>query len=510
MLFVDPVYFLLFLPLVTLLFYQLRRRTLAVGYLAVVSFLFYAGFGRDFLLIFVASIAINAGFAFWLMEAAGAWRRRLFAAGMLFNIGYIFYFKYWWYLGSFGAGAFDVGNLAIPVGISFYTFQQMGFLFDLYSDGPGTRGLLQHAPNWRGRSRALTRYVAYVAFFPQLVIGPIVYLKEYISQIDRPRFGRLRQQDLAVGITLLVLGLAKKVFADWLGSFANPAFDAAAAGEELSRFTAWVGVCAYYLQLYFDFSGYSDMALGAARLVGIRLPINFDSPLRACGIRDFYQRWHITLTRLIARFMFTPLSLWGTRRAMRAGHRRGWRFFLLSSWLPLLINFQIIAIWHGLSPTFLLFGLIHGIWFVLESDARLQKRWRGWFGGWNAQARFYFGAALTFLPLMLTFALFRSQSLEAFGYLLERLLFLDGAWGLQLRGSHLLIGVGFAIVWLLPNTNLLLARYQPGFITFKNADRSVLRLRWQPTLLWALGLMALFYLSLRMLNFEAPFLYLGF
>lgn len=510
MLFIDPVYLFVFVPLVGLGFYLIGRQTPAILFLAASSLLFYAGFGADYLVIFVSSMAANAAFAWALLELDGTARRPVFLAGMVFNLGFIFYFKYLGYLGSFGAGAFDVGNLAIPVGISFYTFQQMGFLFDLYSAPGETRRHLGYGKGAAARLKALSRFLSYVAFFPQLVIGPIVYLHEYISQIERPTFGRLRSRDLAVGVTLLILGLCKKVLADQLGTLADPAFAAAADGSALGQFDAWVGALAYFAQLYFDFSGYSDMAIGAARLFGIRLPINFDSPLRAAGIVDFYRRWHITLTRLIARFLFTPLALWTTRLAA-ARRYTGWRMRALSSWLPFLANFQAIAIWHGLSPTFLAFGAVHGVWFVLEKELGANKAWRRLSGALPERARYAMGAAATFLPLMLTFALFRSASLEGFGRMVGAMFAGPGAEP-SIGIAHLALVAAFAIIWLLPNTNVLLSRFNPGLVTWVNPNRTpaIFDFTWRPSVAWGVVVLALFSGALYQTNYEAPFLYLGF
>jgi D-alanyl-lipoteichoic acid acyltransferase DltB (MBOAT superfamily) len=300
------------------------------------------------------------------------------------------------------------------------------------------------------------------------------------------------------------------VLADQLGTLAYPTFAAAAAGAALTRFDAWVGALAYFAQLYFDFSGYSDMAVGAARLFGIRLPINFDSPLRATGIADFYRRWHITLTRLIARCLFTPLALWTTRLAARRRYT-GWRMRAWSSWLPFLANFQAIALWHGLSPTFILFGAIHGVWFIVERELGTTKGLRRLTGRLPERPRFLRAAAATFLPLMLTFALFRSTSLASFWRLVQTM-FAGPGGEIALGMNHLVLVAAFAIIWLLPNTNVLLKRFNPGLITWINPDRTpaILDLRWRPSVAWAVIVLILFSGALYHTNYEAPFLYLGY
>jgi D-alanyl-lipoteichoic acid acyltransferase DltB (MBOAT superfamily) len=255
------------------------------------------------------------------------------------------------------------------------------------------------------------------------------------------------------------------------------------------------------------------MAVGLARMFGIRLPINFDSPLRATGIIDFYKRWHITLTRVIVRFLFTPLALWGTRRAFE------WRLGrtsqkLISSWLPLLINFQVIALWHGALATFLVFGLVHGLWYILETEVRASRWWRTWSKTQPGDRLTAYGQAITLVPLVLTFALFASPSLSSYGLLLESL-FLPptdtSAMTFQVR-EWALIAAGFAIVWLMPNSTELLARYRPGLLSWPNPSTTpaVLVLRWRPDLAWAAFMLLLITAAIYSQSQKSPFLYQGF
>lgn len=509
MLFSDPIYLFVFLPVTLLIFSVISNKILSIIFLSIASLFFYSFFSTHFLLLFLSSIAANIIFAFFLIEMTKH-RYTIFIISVAANVSFIFYFKYFGYLSSFTTTSFDVASLAIPVGISFYTFQKLGFLYDIYGAKEETIKLLGYGNSMKQRGAALMRFVSYVAFFPQMVIGPIVYLREYVKEIDRKTFGRLQYRDLAVGITLIVLGLAKKMLADELGETANPVFAAVEKGEQLSAGMAWMGALSYYVQLYFDFSGYSDMAIGSARLFGIKLPINFDSPLRASGIIDFYRRWHITLTRLIARMLFTPIALWGTRAGALRGYR-GWRMKALSNWLPLVINFQVIAIWHGLAPTFLLFGAIHGFWYICETEARASKRWRNFKAATSEGKLFAFGAMATFLPLLLTFALFRSQSIDGFGRLLTAM-FVGLDFTPEFGHAQFVLLSAFAIVWFLPNTNVFLERFKPGLYTWVNSNNALALadLRWRPSLFWGVCMTSLFIFTLYNLNSEAPFIYMGF
>jgi D-alanyl-lipoteichoic acid acyltransferase DltB (MBOAT superfamily) len=445
-------------------------------------------------------------------------RTTLLALGQAYNFGTLIYFKYLAYVIVFADqdSHTKLAAAAIPIGISFYTFQQAILLVDAYARNPAVASYLSRdnrAPTLSVGTFA--RYGAFHCFFPQLVIGPIAYLSEVGPQLLRSRFGRFRRSDFEVGLTLIAIGLFKKVVvADNLGLLADPVFNAAAAGNSAILTQAWVGALAYFAQLYFDFSGYSDIAIGIARLFGVVLPINFDSPLRATGIVDFYRRWHITLTRVIGRFLFTPLSLWGTRTAVTAGVR-GVRLKVLSAWLPFLVNFEVIALWHGALPTFVLFGLIHGLWYIVETEAKATKLWRAFKGKTSARTRDTLGRALTFLPLMLTFALFRSETVAAFSTIVN---------GLLAGGEFVVLGVragledwaflagAFAVIFLLPNSTQLLRRYRPGIRTWNNADGTspLLSFVWRPNVVWTLFVVVLVAATLLQINRDRPFIYLGF
>ena len=273
-----------------------------------------------------------------------------------------------------------------------------------------------------------------------------------------------------------------------------------------------MAIVGYFFQLYFDFSGYSDIALGIARLFGLRLPINFDSPLRATGIVDFYRRWHMTLTRVIVLFVFTPLSLWGTRAAVGRG-LRGWRARLVAVWLPYLLNFQIIALWHAAKYTFVLFGLVHGVWYIAEAELRRSKVFRRFQSRTSERLRTLGGMALTVAPLSLTFALFRSDDLFTFKMLCK---------GFIVRFQPSLTNDGHvdapvwpalatvaAIVYLLPNAYEALRRFRPGFHTFENRSTTppALRVEWKPNAAWGLLVAAMVLAVLASLNVPSPFLY---
>ncbi|RYF93553.1 MAG: MBOAT family protein [Caulobacteraceae bacterium] len=509
MAFTEPFFLLIFAPLTLLAFLAVARgwgREAALGVLFAASCLFYASYGLKVFSLMAAGTLINGAICIALVRlprSRTGLRNGLFWSGQAWNIGALALFKY---LAPALGATHGIEGSAIPVGISFYTFQQAVLLVDALNHD---RRVLQYLPADRP-VRAFVRFGAFHTFFPQLVVGPITYMSEFGPQALQKGFGRFNRTDLEVGIALIAIGLFKKVvIADSLARITDPVFGGLAQGIPATSVHAWLAVFGYFAQLYFDFSGYSDMALGLARLFGIRLPINFDSPLRASSIADFYRRWHITLTRIIGRFLFTPLSVWGTRFSVRK-RLPGPAARALSAWLPMLVNFQVIALWHAALPTFFLFGLIHGLWFILETEVRRSRPWRRFRTATSDRLRLRLGQALTILPLMLTFALFRSPELQAFGGLLRSLV-PTGPVAMDWVGAAQ-VGAAFAVIWLAPNSQELLRRYRPGIRTWDNVSTTPppLRLEWRPTLPWGLFTAALLLSALALVSYKAPFIYLGY
>jgi len=519
LLFVEPFFLLIFLPLALVAFYGTARvfgPETALAILFTASCVFYAQWGLGYFALMMFGTIVNFAITSALVankNISDAQRGWLLAVGQLYNFGTLVYFKYLPYLVFLATGASGAAmpNIAIPIGISFYTFQQAVLLSDAYArNGSVVRYLGCASPG-----RALLRYGAFHCFFPQLVIGPITYMSEFAPQILSKSFGKLKLSNFEVGATLLVIGLFKKVvIADNLGRMVDPAFAAMQGGSTLIAPQAWAAALAYYPQLYFDFSGYADMALGIGRLFGLRLPINFDSPLRASGIVDFYRRWHITLTRVIARFLFTPLSLWGTRIAVRRAATDGPRKFL-SSWLPLWINFEAIALWHGAMPTFLLFGLIHGTWFIVETEVKATRGWRNYKKFMPEPRRRVLGQILTFLPLMLTFALFRSGSLSEYSQLIHGMLGdgNDNAFRMRVdTAAWLFVAAAYGVIWFLPNSVELLRHYRPGIRAWLTASATpaFTRFAWRPNLLWGITVVIFGATYLFYANRGSPFIYMGY
>jgi alginate O-acetyltransferase complex protein AlgI len=521
MLFTDPVFIFLLLPLACCLLYFLTPRygsTIGFSSLLGLSLLFYWTWGTFYLMVLAASITVNfvaACSVLTMPDERTQSRRTVLWLGQIYNFGTLVWFKYRFLLLLFNSTQqqFSLVDVAIPIGISFYTFQQAVLLVDAYHRELSVVTYLGDMRTLLGKFRGYLRHAFFVSFFPHLVIGPIVYLSEFQPQVQSAQFGRAKRINLEVGSALIIMGLFKKmVIADHMAPIADGVFGVdpnVSINGHIPMVVAWFGTLAYYFQLYFDFSGYSDLALGSARILGIRFPINFYSPLKAVGIIDYYRRWHITLTRVIARFVYTPMSVQGARLAINSR----WPSFavnVVSIWTPLLVNFEVIALWHGARGTFAVFGLIHGVWYVAETATRSSGVFKNWCKRTSKTTRGVLGRALFLLLMPITFALFRSGSLADFLSVLQSLFGLR-AGALHLKDAFEVITAG-AIAMLLPNSMQLLARYRAGISTYANREYTPrrLRLRWRPDWVWTASFAAMLVVSLYYMSRQPPFLYLGF
>ncbi len=339
MLFNSYLFIFLFFPLCLFGYYSLlhrKKKRAAQFFLLAMSFWFYGYFQINYLLIMVGSIVVNYCFHRLLSKKASV--TVLFSA-LAFNLGILFYFKYYdFFVANINAvfgTSFLLRHVLLPLGISFFTFQQIGFIVDTY----------------RGEAKDCDplSYALFVAFFPQLTAGPIVTWKEMLPQFQRITERNTDWEKIAEGYALFVLGLFKKVIlADTLGMGVDYGY---ANIGLLGRMDAVVVITAYSLQLYFDFSGYCDMARGIGRMLGIEIPVNFNSPYQAVNIVDFWKRWHITLNRFFTAYVYIPLG----------GNRRGKG----RMYLNFLIVFFLSGIWHGAGWNFIVWGMLHGVLYVL-------------------------------------------------------------------------------------------------------------------------------------------------
>ena len=501
----NSIEFLAFLALVIALhrvcfsYGPIAQKSLLVG----ASLLFYAWFRADYVLLVLGSILFNFALG---QEISRRARRHLpngvlLAGGIAANLALLAYYKY---------AAFSVGSIAallnlnlsvpeilLPIAISFFTFQQIAFLVD--------------ASKGEVSSFQLLDYMLFVTFFPQLIAGPIVHHKEMMPQFARPIPRARHLTDLTAGLTIFAMGLFKKVaIADNLAPYADVVFGAAEGGTSPGLLAAWSGALCYTLQLYFDFSGYSDMAVGLARVFGIRLPANFFSPYKAASIIDFWRRWHITLSRFLRDYLYIPLG----------GGRRG----SLRRYVNLMITMLLGGLWHGAGWTFVAWGALHGIYLITNHT------WRAFCArlNWNcrpSRAARLAGTAITFLAVVIAWVPFRAETFEGAWLILESMAGQSSTEGIittALRPVRihevLMLLTSLIAVWSLPNTIEIMAASRPvidpsGIVAGnQGVPKYGRKWRWRPNLAWGSalaltnGLTLFFFFE----NEDSPFLYFQF
>ncbi len=513
MLFNSFSFIFLFLPLVLWVFLRLEthHRKLALTWLVVASFFFYAWWNPGYLFLLLISITFNFSIGRILQRRSG--QRCWLITGIAGNILLLSYFKYAGFLVSSSNSVFntswEISTIVLPLAISFFTFQQIAWLVDVY------RGI--------GREYNPVHYCLFVSFFPQLIAGPIVHHTEMMPQFSKEREITQKKLDLEVGLTLFCLGLLKKVvLADTAAGFANPVFEAAGRGEYLTFFEAWIGTLAYTFQIYFDFSGYSDMAIGLARMFGIHLPINFFSPYKACNIREFWQRWHITLSRFLRDYVYFALG----------GNRKG----ISRTFINIMFTMLIGGLWHGAAWTFVCWGGLHGlllllhrVWIKLTIPIRPTLE--------ASSLMRLISIAITFFSVCGCWVLFRADSFPAASVVYKGMLGFNGyvlppeahallgkkaewfqSFGMEFHAlryfysSHQLewLPLLALIVFFLPNSQQWLAAYQPALIPKGIELSGKTRCLWHPHPIWALVIAVLVSWALLAMNRVDEFLYFQF
>jgi len=487
MLFHSYLFALCFLPACLATYHLLQRfeqPKLAIWSLIGFSLLFYAWWNPAYLWILIGSVAINYGLSRILLamkEGQSSLGVPVLALSIAANLVLLAHYKYWCLLGGEGS----CHGVVLPLAISFFTFQQIEFLLD----------------TWNGKtpSQHFASYSVFVTFFPHLIAGPITKHSEMMPQFERPN--RDLWANLSIGITIFTIGLAKKAFlADPLATLADPGFASVASGNQVPMLIAWVSAVGFTLQLYFDFSAYSDMAIGISRMFGIRLPLNFNSPFKALNIVDFWQRWHLTLTRYINSHLYNPIVAFMARRSwLKMGT---FPHLLTVMALPTVLVMTIAGIWHGAGAQFVVFGAMHGVmlagyqifrWATRKSKVvnLVQKMIPNWFS-----------ILLTFVLVVVGFVFFKSGSIDnALTILkgmagmawaqppgtLEKLgplqyyAFMIGKEDLRNIVVHLqygyfemlLLPLCLAVAWWMPNSQQLLGKYYSHGTTENAADNPV-------------------------------------
>jgi alginate O-acetyltransferase complex protein AlgI len=535
MLFNSFIFLTVFLPPALAGYYLLGQRLprAAAAWLCGVSIVFYGWWNPAFVGLLALSIAFNYAMSCAIVAAPArsARRRWLLRLAIAADIAVLVRYKY---LAALLTALVHASGIApavwlaqgmheviLPLGVSFFTFTQIGYLLDCNA------GIV--------KERDALGYVQFVTFFPHLIAGPILHHKEMMTQFARPETYRLRADNLSIGAFVFTIGLAKKVlFADTIAPYADAGF---ATPHNLQWLAAWGTCLAYALQLYFDFSGYSDMAMGLAKMLGVRFPLNFNSPFKAASIIDFWQRWHMTLTRYLTDYLFYPFAVRATRWCMRRGVPIGQltqgtaKGFLATVAAPVFYTMSLAGIWHGAGLQYLIYGLLHATYLSVN------HAWRLRLGATTPAAaagrpyqsiRHAFNVLLTFLAVLVSFVFFRAhgvddalamlqgmaggRGIEPFGWpswdavngdALAWLHLVAGRSMLALRIAALLV-----IVWCLPNSHQWMGRFSPAL--GRSAEGPSIVPTWRPSMGWTVAMLGVLVFCVAQLHGEVRFLYFQF
>ncbi len=410
MLFNSREFIFLFLPITLVIFFVLGKFKYfkaAIAFLVITSLFYYSYWNPVYIFLILSSILFNYFTGILLIPErwnnAFISRKTVLVIGVAFNLGLLAYFKYANFLvdnvNFLFNTHFHIGRIVLPLAISFFTFQQIAYLVDAY----------------RGESKEYNflHYALFVTFFPQLIAGPIVHHKEMLPQFKKKSIYRFKWGNLASGLEIFLLGLFKKVvFADGIAVYANPVFEAAKNHANLTFFEAWAGVLAYTFQIYFDFSGYSDMAIGIGKMFGINLPINFRTSYQSVNVIEFWRRWHITLSRFLRDYLYIPLG----------GNRKG----TFRRYVNLMVTMLLGGLWHGAAWTFVVWGGLHGIYLMINHAWRNIRKHLGQDLHHTTLVGRVLGRAVTFLAVTVAWVYFRAESFNAANCILRGMMGKNG------------------------------------------------------------------------------------
>ncbi len=498
MLFSSHIFLFLFLPL-TLGGFCLLARYLgpkpAKASLTLASLIFYGWWNPIYTLLIVASMLVN----FSLGRRIGAevkarrtgmgWLTFAVTANLLL-LGYFKYANFFVQNANAVLGThWNLAQIVLPLGISFFTFTQIAYLVDV------RRGVVCEYD--------LGDFLLFITFFPHLIAGPIIHHKEMMPQFRDPKTYRFDWNNLAVGLAIFAVGIFKKtIIADSLTEYATNVFNASALLTPMDVRDAWAGALFYTFQLYFDFSGYSDMAIGLSRMFGIVLPLNFASPYKAANVTEFWHRWHMTLSRFLRDYLYIPLG----------GNRRG----EVRRYVNLVLTMLIGGFWHGAAWTFALWGLFHGVCLAVNHLwlAFWKKRARPAFlPQWSAE---WMSRVFTFGLIVIGWALFRATDLNSALHMLATMF---GIGAEPSPGTPLLLKMSLwrwiawllAFVWLLPNTAEIFSRHQPYPDAVKPESSAEGRwFHWNMGIAKAIGCAFLLAIAIISLSKSGEFLYYNF
>ena len=517
MLFNSVEFLFVFLPALLFVFFRLGRYShrLAATWLTAGSLFFYGWWNPAYVGLLLASIVFNYLVGNGLArgnDIGSPRRKRLLALGVVCDLALLGYFKYAnFFIDSFNSAlgtSWGFAEILLPLGISFFTFTQIAFLVD--------------AARGEAKEFDFIHYSLFVTYFPHLIAGPVLHHKEMMPQFGQATTYRFSNEFFTVGLTVFALGLFKKVvLADGVAPYAAPVFAATESGDVLTFFQAWGGALAYTLQLYFDFSGYSDMAIGLSYMIGVRLPLNFNSPYKAVSIADFWRRWHMTLSRFLRDYLYVPMG----------GNRKG----PARRYLNLMATMLLGGLWHGAGWTFVIWGGLHGLYLVIhQAWQAFRKRLGHDLANTSAVGR-VLGVALTFLAVVVGWVFFRAQSVDGALAILGAMAGLNGvtlpeALAMQAGQVAPLLGkmgvvftpgggrdfvmnyiwvlVLLPIVFLAPNTQQIMGRFKPALD--HRDDNASTRLAWSTGRGWAVVMALVLACGLLSLTRPSEFLYFQF
>jgi D-alanyl-lipoteichoic acid acyltransferase DltB (MBOAT superfamily) len=525
MLFNSFEFIFAFLPLTLAAFFVIGRHSQnwAAAALALASIAFYGNWNPIYLVLLLGSVCMNYGFGYLIARAVAGKQARaarlLLITAVTADLGLLGYFKYAMFLvaavNQIAGSQFHISQIILPLGISFFTFTQLAFLVDVYKG---------HVQEYR-----FIHFALFVTYFPHLIAGPVLHHKEMMPQFASAATYRPQWQMISVGFTAFAIGLFKKaVLADGIAPCAGDLFDGHIASFAPTLFDAWGGTLAYTLQLYLDFSGYSDMAIGLSLMFGIRLPLNFFSPYKAANISEFWRRWHMTLSRFLRDYLYIAMG----------GNRHG----SLRRIANLVVTMLLGGLWHGAGWTYVIWGGLHGLYLVvnhgwLAIKARILPA--SWSGTVAARCT---AQALTLLCVIVGWVFFRASSLGAAVHILNGMV---GANGVSLPAAFsnlpagiadllMRIGIGFelpsgatfvrmyawvfvlgVVVLALPNTAQLLKAYRPVLVVPEvasdNGGSAGFHMPvWKPNRRWAIAVGLLAAVALLSLFRVSEFLYYQF
>ncbi len=493
MLFNSYVFILFFLPVSLIGFYIAgkKSRELAILWLVISSLFFYGWWNPNLLSIIISSILVN----YFISQMFSVYKKRarhiLLVIGILLNLATLSYFKYANFfvdnINQFFFTSLYLEKIILPLAISFFTFQQITYLVDTYKNETIEHNFLH--------------YCLFVTFFPQLIAGPIVHHKEMLTQFTKKIFYKIDINNISLGLTIFSIGLFKKVIlADGISVYSIAMFNVAEYGLILNTSEYWIGAVAYSLQLYFDFSGYSDMAIGLGLLFGVRLPINFNSPYKSVNIIEFWQRWHITLSRFLKDYLYIPLG--------------GNRYGKIKKYRNLMFTMLLGGLWHGAGWTFIIWGCLHGIYLVINHAWHFIKIQIPFKVNSYSKTLRFFSMFITFLAILVGWVVFRSENIDiASTILLGMLGLIDSNYHELFKISKAVFGIVIllSIVIFMPNTQQFVGYFQENDMKqSQNIQWFAAVAVWKPNLYWGILTGILMSLSILFLARESEFLYFQF